>query len=50
MSAYGTVDILMNNAGQLSVTPFMELKLDEWQQVLNVNVTSAILLAQLCAP
>ena len=30
MSAYGTVDILMNNAGQLSITPFMELKLDEW--------------------
>ncbi|MBR3569935.1 MAG: SDR family oxidoreductase [Oscillibacter sp.] len=50
MDAYGRVDILMNNAGQLSVTPFMELKLDEWQQVLNVNVTSAILLAQLCAP
>ena len=50
MDAYGKVDILMNNAGQLSITPFMELKLDEWQQVLNVNVTSAILLAQLCAP
>lgn len=50
MDAYGRVDILMNNAGQLSVTPILELKLDEWQQVMNVNVTSALLLTQLCAP
>lgn len=50
MSAYGRIDILMNNAGQLSTTPILELKLDEWQQVMNVNVTSALLLTQLCAP
>lgn len=49
MEAYGTVDILINNAGQLSTTPFMDLTLDEWNQVLNVNVTMAILLGQLCA-
>ena len=49
MQAYGTVDILINNAGQLSTTPFMELTLTEWNQVLNVNVTIAILLGQLCA-
>ena len=49
MDAYGTVDILINNAGQLSVTPFMELTLEEWTSVMNVNVTMAILLGQMCA-
>ena len=49
MDTYGTVDILVNNAGQLSITPFMELSLEEWTSVMNVNVTMAILLGQLCA-
>ncbi len=49
INAYGTVDILVNNAGQLSITPFMELKMEEWTQVMNINVTMAILLGQLCA-
>ncbi len=49
MAEYGTVDILVNNAGQLSVPPFMELSLEEWNSVMNVNVTMAILLGQLCA-
>ena len=50
MKAYGRVDILMNNAGQLSTTPILELTLAEWQSVMNVNVTSALLLTQKVAP
>lgn len=51
MKAYGgRIDILFNNAGQLSVTPILELTLDEWQSVMNVNVTSALLLTQKVAP
>lgn len=50
MEAYGTVDILMNNAGKLSITPFMDLKLEEFNECMNVNVTSALLLGQLVAP
>jgi 3-oxoacyl-[acyl-carrier protein] reductase len=49
MNTYGTVDILVNNAGQLSVTHFLEITLEEWTQVLNVNLTMALLLSQLCA-
>jgi 3-oxoacyl-[acyl-carrier protein] reductase len=49
MNAYGTVDILINNAGQLSLTQFLDLTLEEWTQVLNVNLTMAFLLGQLCA-
>ena len=50
MAAYGRVDILFNNAGLLSVTPTLEITLDEWQRVMNVNVTSALLLTQKVAP
>ncbi len=50
MKAFGTVDILFNNAGQLSLKPILDLSLEEFQQVMNVNVTSAFLLTKLCAP
>ncbi len=50
MAAYGTVDILFNNAGKLSVTPILDLSLEEFQEVMNVNVTSAFLLTKLVAP
>lgn len=50
MKEYGTIDILMNNAGMLSLTPLMEISPEEWQEAMNVNVTSALLLTQLAAP
>lgn len=49
MKAYGTVDILVNNAGMLSITPFLNLSLEEWTRIMNVNVTMALLLGQMCA-
>ena len=50
MEAYGTVDILMNNAGMLSLAQFATISLEEFQTVMNVNVTSAFLLTKLVAP
>ena len=51
MKAYGgKIDILFNNAGQLSVTPILDITLEEWQSVMNVNVTTALLLTQKVAP
>ena len=49
MEEYGTVDVLFN-AGMLSMSPLMEVTLEEWNRVFNVNVTSALLLTQLVAP
>ncbi|MBR6004499.1 MAG: SDR family oxidoreductase [Lachnospiraceae bacterium] len=46
MEKFGTCDILINNAGQLSVTPIFDLTLEEFTQCLNVNVTMAFLLGQ----
>lgn len=48
--AYGTVDILFNNAGMLSMTPILQLDMEEWNRVIKVNVTSALYLTQLTAP
>ncbi|MBO4364967.1 MAG: SDR family oxidoreductase [Eggerthellaceae bacterium] len=50
LDAYGTVDILMNNAGMLSMSSLAEVSQDEWEKVFNVNVNSALYLTQLVAP
>jgi 3-oxoacyl-[acyl-carrier protein] reductase len=50
MKAYGTIDILMNNAGMLSLAQFATITAEEFLQAINVNVTSALLLSQKVAP
>lgn len=50
MDAYGTVDVLMNNAGMLSLAQFDTCTAEELNKAINVNVTSAMLLSQLVAP
>ena len=50
METYGTVDILFNNAGMLSMSPLMDLTTEEWNRVIDVNVTSSLVLTQLVAP
>jgi len=50
MEKYGTVDILFNNAGMLCMSPLMKVTIEEWTNVFNTNVTSALVLTQLCAP
>lgn len=37
---FGGVDILVNNAGMGYTNPLQETPLEEWQQVLNLNLTS----------
>lgn len=50
MEKYGTVDVLFNNHGMLSLSPFMQLTPEEWTKVLNVNVSSTLFLSQLVVP
>lgn len=50
VEAYGTVDILMNNAGMLSMSAVAEIGMEEWENVFNVNVNSALVLMQQVAP
>jgi 3-oxoacyl-[acyl-carrier protein] reductase len=47
---FGTVQILVNNAGVISHVPFGELPLEEWQRVLNTNLTASFLVIQKSLP
>ena len=40
---FGTVDILVNNAGLQKDAPFQDMTLDQWNFVLNVNLTGQFL-------
>jgi NADP-dependent 3-hydroxy acid dehydrogenase YdfG len=35
---YGRVDVLINNAGLMSIAPMDELKVDEWDRMIDINV------------
>jgi glucose 1-dehydrogenase len=46
MQRWGTVDVLVNNAGTSIRTPLDEVPLEEWQRILNINLTGYLLCAQ----
>ena len=50
VETYGTIDVLFNNAGMFSLTPITDLSLEDWNNILAVNVTSAFLLSKLVIP
>jgi NAD(P)-dependent dehydrogenase (short-subunit alcohol dehydrogenase family) len=50
---YGQIDILVNNAGlyaSLAMRPFTEIPVDEWRQVMDVNVMSMFLTCRAVVP
>ena len=49
LSAFGRIDILMNNAGVGGNTPFLETKLEDWNRIVSINLTGAFLVAQAAA-
>lgn len=46
LGTYGRLDLLVNNAGIGSNTPFLDMTLEEWERVIRVNLTGAFLVAQ----
>jgi len=49
----GSLDVLINNAGlyaSLEMRPFTEIPLDEWRQVMDVNVASMFLTCRAAVP
>ena len=46
LKEFGTVDILLNNAGTAAPGPLLELPDDEWDRVINVNLKGHYLCAQ----
>jgi NAD(P)-dependent dehydrogenase (short-subunit alcohol dehydrogenase family) len=49
-AATGRLDVLVNNAGIIHVSPLLEERLDDWQATLAVNTTGPLLGIQACVP
>ena len=47
--ALGGLDVLVNNAGTGSATPFLDTALDDWRHVLEVDLTGAFVCGQAAA-
>ena len=53
LDRHGRLDILINNAGlyaSLAMRPFTEIPLEEWRQVMDVNVASMFLTSRAAVP
>jgi glucose 1-dehydrogenase len=46
LKEFGTVDILVNNAGVQKDAPFIDMTVEQWQRVLDINLTGAFLCAR----
>ena len=49
LNNFGQIDILINNAAVQTISPFLELKEEEWRRVIDVNLTGYFLCSQLVA-
>jgi len=47
---FGGVDVLVNNAGRVARKPAVDLQLDEWQAVIDVNLTATFLCSRIAQP
>ncbi len=50
VEAFGSIDILVNNAAIRPHGPFLKIKNDDWQNVINVNMNGPIWLARAALP
>ncbi|WP_372610632.1 SDR family oxidoreductase [Halomonas sp.] len=39
---YGRIDVLVNNAGLMPLSPLDQLKVDEWEQMVDVNIKGVL--------
>jgi NAD(P)-dependent dehydrogenase (short-subunit alcohol dehydrogenase family) len=49
IARHGGLDIVVNNAGVIGYTPFLDLPLEEWERVQRTNLTGTFLVSQAAA-
>lgn len=42
LSAFGQIDVLVNNAGLMAIAPLSELKVDEWDRMIDINIKGVL--------
>ncbi|AIZ61895.1 MULTISPECIES: glucose 1-dehydrogenase [Bacillus] len=50
LSQFGTIDVLINNAGIEIVSPIHEMTLEDWNHILQVNLTGVFLMSKHTLP
>ncbi|MGI9386313.1 MAG: SDR family NAD(P)-dependent oxidoreductase, partial [Methyloligellaceae bacterium] len=50
IGAFGTVDILVNNAAIRPMSPFLEMDEEEWDRVVAIDLSAAFWLSRACLP
>jgi NADP-dependent 3-hydroxy acid dehydrogenase YdfG len=40
--AYGRIDVMINNAGLMPHSPLERLKIDDWEQMIDVNIKGVL--------
>jgi len=46
VDSFGSLEILVNNAGVASLSPSVDMTLDEWRKVIDINLTGVFLCAR----
>ena len=42
INTYGKIDVLVNNAGIMPIAPLALLKVDEWEQTIDINIKGVL--------
>lgn len=42
VSVFGRIDVLINNAGLMAIAPLSELKVDEWDRMIDINIKGVL--------
>jgi NAD(P)-dependent dehydrogenase (short-subunit alcohol dehydrogenase family) len=50
LKAFGTIDILINNAGIALIDPLLDAKVDDWDMTMAVNLRAPFLMARAIVP